>query len=210
MSVHEFMSVYQDVFHPLPVLVASSLALVHWDWIRQQRSVFSLLGRTITLGAVIVGAVGTLIGVHLRTSIDVWQLRRAGFWELDVAMAGLLFGASLVVLLLWTVFGWGRKMRLAAGLLAATAIPYGIISVYWNISGHVVFTLVPTFYLVLQDRRFFPLLFIPLVMIPNRPMVTEHTLAESIGGAILAVICTLPAAGLRRSKQVDPHPSTVS
>jgi uncharacterized membrane protein len=60
---------------------------------------------------------------------------------------------------------------------------------HWNISGHVLFTLVPTLYLSLVDRRYLPLLVIPLVMIPNRPMVSRHTLEQSFGSVALGVVC---------------------
>lgn len=49
----------------------------------------------------------------------------------------------------------------------------------------------PTLYLTLLDRKFWPLLMIPLVMVPNWIIVEAHTWPETIGGFLVAAIITI-------------------
>jgi uncharacterized membrane protein YidH (DUF202 family) len=189
MSVIEFMLLYQDVFHPMPVLTACSLLLVTREWVHDGTRLTSYVARTSTLLAAIALTTAGFAYVQFRTDIPIWAYRREGFWELDLAMSAVLVGVCATIWFLWRYFNWDERTRRATVLLSATAVPYAWISMHWNISGHVLFTLVPTLYLALVDRRYLPLLVIPLVMIPNRPMVSRHTLEQSFGSVALGVVC---------------------
>jgi hypothetical protein len=99
---------------------------------------------------------------------------------------------------------WRSIIPLGVVAILVTVVPYALISLAWNISGHVVFTLVPTLYLTLVDRRFAPLLLILSIMVPNRPIVEMHPWPQAIAGFLLGLACIAVTTKLVRHPQVEP------
>jgi hypothetical protein len=105
---------------------------------------------------------------------------------------------------------WRSIIPLGVVAILVTVVPYALISLAWNISGHVVFTLVPTLYLTLVDRRFAPLLVVPIIMVPNRPIVEMHTWPQAIAGFLLGLAGVAVTMTLVRHPQVEsrvPRPA---
>ncbi|PTD93588.1 hypothetical protein C9439_05910 [archaeon SCG-AAA382B04] len=84
-------------------------------------------------------------------------------------------------------------------IIFIASVPFVLISPFWNISGHVLFSTVPIFYLVLRKRGSFLLIIIPFIMVYNRPFLNEHTWFQSI----FTLLFSLLIVGLK-SKSI-PH-----
>ncbi|MFC7196050.1 phosphatase PAP2 family protein [Halosimplex aquaticum] len=87
--------------------------------------------------------------------------------------------------------------------LAVVIAPYALLSPFWDISGHVLIALAPLLYLSLLDRRYVPLLAIPVLMVPNRVAVNAHTWAQSIAGFVVAAVITVGLYYLRARSRAD-------
>ena len=81
-------------------------------------------------------------------------------------------------------------------------VPYAALSPFWDISGHVIFALTPTLYLALVDRKYAPLLAVPVVMVPNRVYLNAHSLAQSVVGFAVAAAIVF---GLYRVRARRPN-----
>jgi len=71
-------------------------------------------------------------------------------------------------------------------LLIAATVPHLLITPFWDVSSHVLYAAVPAGYLAVVDRRFVPVLVVPVGMVFARPLAGAHTWPESIGGFVLA------------------------
>ena len=93
------------------------------------------------------------------------------------------------------------------------AVPYVLLSPFWNLSGHVLLSVMPTLYLVLVDRKFWPLLAVPAVMVPNRVIVEAHTWEQAVGAFFIAAVVVValyrfqtggrPSANRRRRRETN-------
>jgi membrane-associated phospholipid phosphatase len=113
---------------------------------------------------------------------------------------GLAVGFA-VIGLVWTRRRWGRLVPGFAALLIAVTVVHSLITPLWNVSSHVVYAGAPAGYLWVLDRRFVPLLVIPLGMVVSRPLVGAHTWLQSVAG--LAVAGLVVAAFVRRRSPAD-------
>lgn len=191
--LQEFMRVYRHAFHPLPVLAASSLLLVYEGWAgssSSRRSLLVRLGAALGVEAVAVSPVAVYLLVA-GTSVDALTL--GNDWRADVLTTTSLLVAAGLLWYVWAAMDWGSEMRRAAETIVVVAVPYLLVSFVWNVSGHVTFTVVPTLFLTLRRRSYWPLLLIPLLMVPNRPIVGVHTWAQSVGGLLLGTVGVLAA-----------------
>lgn len=191
-----FMRVYRYVFHPLVFLFATWLLLVYDEWDRQSDDRRNLAVRLATLLAIaLVALVPT--GVYLWVTDQSAKAATAGNdWPVDLATAcGLLIAAGLSWSV-WTVKEWGTATKGAALTIAVAVVPFAPLSVVWNVSGHVAFSTVPALYLASLDRKFWPLLVVPVLMVPNRPLLGAHTWAQSFGGLLLGIAAVLLARRL--------------
>lgn len=197
------MEYYPYVVHPITVLGVGILVLIHYEWDLQaadtpelQRRIGGFLGAGIT-------ALLPTAAYFLLTGADPIQATKGNSWQMDALVASGILLAAAITWYLWQRFEWGPLVPNAMQTLAAVTIPYILISPIWNISGHVIVALMPTLYLTLVDRKFWPLLVIPVVMVPNRVFLDAHTWAQSIGGFLLTAIIVagfyrLQTAGARR------------
>lgn len=185
--VEQFMAVYQHVFNPLPFIVLTGLVLVVSGWRREGTRLRALTPRILTLCGLTTVALVPMSVVIFTTDVGFWAFLWLRVWFADPLLAASLFVASAMAWYIWTANDWGDGLRVGATALAVTALCYGVITLFWNVSGHVTFTLVPALVLVYENRAYWPLLAVPLVMIPNRPMLGVHTWPQTIGGVVLGV-----------------------
>ena len=195
--VMSFMRVYRYVFHPLAFLFATWLLLVYYEWGRESDDLRNLAIRFGVIAAIGLAAL-VPTGIYLLVTDQAARAATAGNdWPVDLATSsGLLIAAGLAWVV-WSATDWGSATKGAALAIAVTVVPYAPLSVVWNISGHVAFSAVPALYLVTLDRKFLPLLVIPVLMVPNRPLLGLHTWAQSIAGLLLGV------AGVLLARQLD-------
>jgi membrane-associated phospholipid phosphatase len=191
--LREVMAVYQYAFHPGVVLAASLFVLAYSGWSRDHTGVGSLGVRIATLvGVELVAALPVALYLLVRRP-PVLRLTAGTDWRINVVTAASLVVAGTLLWFYWSAKPWRSEVATAGLALVATAIPYGLLAPLWNVSGHVTFTVVPTLLLALADRRFWPLLVIPAVMVVNRPVLGAHTWLQSLAGLGLGTAGVLAA-----------------
>jgi membrane-associated phospholipid phosphatase len=182
------MEYYPYVVHPITVLGVGIVLLIHHEWARQDLE-RSVLWRRIGafLGVGLLSLVPT-VAYFLVVGGGVVEATKGKSAIMDGLVAsGLLIAASLTWVA-WRHFDWGPLVRGAMQALAAVTVPYALASPFWDISGHVIISLMPALYLTLVNRRFWPLLVFPVVMIPNRIYLDAHTWEQSIAGFVVAAL----------------------
>ena len=109
-------------------------------------------------------------------------------WIEDLlAVTGLMIAVGIALLALRKKI-YGKLIEKSIYILIVLTVPYMVISPFWNISGHVAYTTAPSFFLAKIDKKLWALMIVPLIMVVNRPVVGAHTIEESIGGFVLAII----------------------
>lgn len=202
--VSRAMQYYPYVFHPITVLGVGILLLLYHEWNHQSADAATLWRRVgAFLGAGGLALLPT-VAYFVLTGANPIQATQGNRWQMDALVAIGLFIAAGVTWFLWRRFDWGPVIPTFMEALAAVTIPYLALSPVWNVSGHVMIALTPTLYLALVDRKFWPGLVIPAVMVPNRVFLDAHTWAQSIGGFLIAAIIIIglylvrrPTAGAR-------------
>ncbi|WP_433633147.1 phosphoesterase [Halomicrococcus sp. NG-SE-24] len=198
------MTYYPYVFHPAVLVGGGFVLTIHYEWSRQNVG-RSMLWRRV--GAFLLAGVLSLAptaAYSLVTGTPPAKLTQGNAWQVDALVASGLFVAVGVTWYLWRRFGWGELVPRAAEILAAVTVPYALLSPFWNVSGHVLLSVMPTLYLALVDRKFWPLLVVPVVMVPNRVLVDAHTWAQAIGAFLLATVIVVTLHRL----QAGGRPST--
>ncbi|ESP88682.1 phosphatase PAP2 family protein [Candidatus Halobonum tyrrellensis] len=185
------MTYYPYVFHPITLVGAGSLLLLHYEWALQHADRAALKRRVAAfVGA---GALALLptVAFFVVTGANPVESTQGNSWVMDSLVAsGLLIVAS-TTWLLWRRFEWGDLLPGMMVALAAVTVPYVGLSPVWNVSGHVTLSLLPALYLTLVDRKFWPLLVVPVVMVPNRLYLDAHTPAQAVGAFLLTGAVTV-------------------
>jgi membrane-associated phospholipid phosphatase len=179
------------VFHPITVLGVGILVLIHHEWERQgedRSTLYRRIGGFFGAGAL---ALAPTVAYFLITGRDMVQATKGPGWTMDALVAVGLFVVAGATWYLWRRLDWGELVPGAMVALAAVNVPYAALSPFWDISGHVIIALMPTLYLTLVDRKFWPSLLVPVLMIPNRVALNAHTWVQSItaflvGAAVVA------------------------
>ena len=175
MDFHQFMEIYDDVFSPVYFLMLCALVVVYYDSKKTGKLPQAL---AVTFGAYLIAY----------ATYSVWYfIQPAPQWIEDSLAVSGLFLAIMVAMVALIKGIYDGVVLDGIYMLIALSIPYVIISPFWNISGHVAYTTAPVLYLIRLDKRWWPLMVIPLIMVVNRPIVNAHTIAESIGGFVLAL-----------------------
>jgi membrane-associated phospholipid phosphatase len=198
--VHRAMEYYPYVFHPITVLGVGIIVLIHHEW-RLQGAERSVLWRRIAafLGSGVCSLAPTA-AYMLVTGTGPIKTMKGNAWQVDALVASGVFISAGVTWYLWRRFEWGSLVPGAMQALAAVTIPYMALSPFWNVSGHVIIALMPTLYLTLVARKFWPLLAIPVVMVPNRIVLDAHTWAQTIGGFFIAAVIVVGLYRLQVAK----------
>ena len=204
------MELYPYVFHPAVVIGAGALVLIHHEWARQDAET-SVLYRYVGafLGAGSLSLLPTLAYVLL-TGQGLLQVTEGNVWQVDALVAGGILVAAGITWPLWKHLGWGTMVPGYMQALALVTIPYIALSPFWNVSGHVIMALMPTLYVTLVDRRFWPSLAIPIVMVPNRIYLDAHTWAQCIGGFLLATIIVVGAFRIQTGREFESEPGSAT
>jgi membrane-associated phospholipid phosphatase len=204
------MAYYPYVFHPITVLGASILVLIHHEWARQGADRSALRRRMAGfLAAGVLGLVPT-VAYFAITGIDPIKASVGNSWRMDALVASGMFIAAAATWVAWRRFDWGSLVPGAMVTLAAVTVPYVALSPFWNVSGHVITSLMPTLYLTLVDRKFWPLLAIPVVMVPNRLYLGAHTWAQSVGGFLIAAAITLGLYWMQTGRSLRSEPESTT
>lgn len=205
------MELYPYVFHPVTVLGVGMLVLVHREWASQDADRSALWRRIgAFLGAGILSVLPTAAYV-LVTGQGLFEVTKGNVWQVDALVGGGIFVVAGVTWFVWRRYDWGDLVPGAMQALAFVTIPYLALSPFWNVSGHVVISLMPTLYLTLVDRRFWPTLAIPVVMVPNRIYLDAHTWAQAIGAFVLTAVLVVGLFWIQTGGRLRADPeSTVS
>lgn len=195
---HQFMLLYQQLFHPAVVLGGAAVLVAYEDWKEQNQSWQSFTGRLGTLFGIVGISLLPVALVVFKTEQTIRSVRLTRIWYIDPLVAMAVTSGSALTWFIWRIRDWGRKMTGGAIAIMAAAVPYGIISPFWNVSGHVSFTVLPTVYLTTIDRKYLPTMLIPAIMVVNRPLLDMHTWEESIAGIVLGLAGVLLARSMQR------------
>lgn len=182
------MQYFPYVVHPITVLGIGILVLIQHEWVHQSADRATLWRR---VGAFLAAGLAALVptaAYFLLTGANPIEATQGNRWLMDALVASGLFIASGITWYLWRRFEWGPLVPGAMEAIAAVTIPYIGLSPLWNVSGHVMIALVPTLYLTLVDRKFWPLLVLPVIMVYNRVYLDAHTWAQSVGGFLIAAV----------------------
>lgn len=195
------MTYYAFVFHPITVLGVGTLLLIYEEWSAQSADRSALRRRVAAfLGAGTLAVTPTVAYFLLRGGLET--ALEGSSWRMDMLVAGGALIAAGTSWFLWRRFDWGALVPDAMEALAAVTVPYAALSPFWDISGHVIFALMPTLYLALVDRKYAPLLAVPVVMVPNRVYLNAHSLAQSVVGFAVAAAIVF---GLYRVRARRPN-----
>ncbi|WP_435175004.1 phosphoesterase [Halorussus sp. AFM4] len=204
------MRYYPYVFHPVTVLGVGVLVLVHHEWARQDADRSALWRRAGGfLGAGLLSLVPTL-AYGLVTGQGLLAVTHGNRWQVDALVAGGIFVAAGVTWWLWTRYDWGGLVPGAMQALVLATVPYAALSPVWNVSGHVIVSLTPTLYLTLVDRKFWPTLLVPTVMVYNRVYLDEHTVAQSVGAFVLTTVLVVGLYWVQTGGSLRPDPDSTT
>lgn len=154
-----------------------------------------------------------VVGYELRNDGLGWQafvsrtLVVAGAWALallayeggSVALSGPVPGGDdffasvgliagfVAIWIAWRRLGWGAFVPAYSSLLIATSLVHVVVVPVWDVSSHVLYAVVPSGYLATVDRRFGPLLSVPVLLAWSRVAVGAHTTGEVLGAFAIGV-----------------------
>jgi membrane-associated phospholipid phosphatase len=209
-AFEQAMAYYPYVFHPITVLGVGILLLVHYEWSRESASRSALWHRIgAFLGAGLLALTPT-VAYFAATGANPVESTVGNSLVMDALVGGGIFIACTVTWYLWQRFDWGDLVPGMMVAVAVTTVPYAALSAVWNISGHVIISLTPALYLTLVDRKFWPLLIVPVVMIPNRIVLDAHTWTQSIAGFVVAAAIVLGLYWLQTGGSLRPEPESTT
>lgn len=185
------MNWFPYVFHPTTLVGAGLVTLIYYEWNRQPAGRDELRRR---LGGFALSGAFALLPTAvymLATGKGVMETTQGNAWQVDWLVAGGVVVAAVTLWGVWTRYDWGPLVPKAAVALVAATLPYTVASPFWNVSGHVTMALFPALYLTLVDRKFWPTLLVPVLMVPNRLYLDAHTTAEAVGGFLVTTAVVL-------------------
>lgn len=109
-----------------------------------------------------------------------------------------LVGGFVLIGAVWQRRAWGSLLPAYCLLLVATSVVHLLVVPVWNISSHVVYTAVPTGFLLTLDRRFVALVVVPLGLAWSRVALGAHTVDQSLGALAVAAGIVVVGAYRRR------------
>ncbi len=208
--LEQAMGFYPYVFHPITVVGVSILFFIYYEWARQDGARSTLWRRMGSfLGVGLLALVPTVV-YFVAVGANPIQATVGNDWMMDALVAAGLFIAGTGTWTLWRRFDWGQLVPGMMVALVAVTVPYAVLSPFWNISGHVIISLMPTLYVVLVARRYWPILAVPVVMVPNRIFLDAHTWAQSIGGFLVAAALTIGLYWRQTGGSLRPNPEATT
>lgn len=181
-AVTEAARTYSTVFAPELFILVCALLLVGTEYRRGRPSSVRELGpRLGVLGA------GWLVGLAIYRGVPL-VVGPVPKWVSDsLATVGLVIALG-AILVAWRSGAWGGLVPGFAGILVAVSVPHLLITPVWDISSHVLYTVVPAGALAWVDRRFVAIVAVPAGMVFARPLAGAHTWPQSIAGLALGVL----------------------
>ncbi|MFC7165822.1 hypothetical protein [Halospeciosus flavus] len=177
--LREQAQLFSDVFAPELFVLLCAVLAVGYEWRRDGTATVQTLGARY---AVLVVAWGVAFVVY--QSSPVW-FADPPTWAPDfLGSVGLGVGL-LVIAGAWRVGEWGTLVPDYVGALLALTAVHLVVTPFWDVSSHVAYTAVPAGALAVVDRRFAPLLVVPVGMVFARPLAGAHTWLQSVGGLVL-------------------------
>lgn len=179
---------YSTVFDPALFVLLCGLLLFGHEWRHGRgRSTRDLGVRLAVLSA------GWLLGVAVYKGVPL-LVGPVPKWIADtLGTMGLVVGFGLIGAV-WHLRDWGGPMPAFVALLLAISVPHVLITPFWDISSHVLYTVVPAGALVGLDRRYLLLAIVPVGMVFARPLAGVHTWPQVVAGFALGVAALLVAA----------------
>ena len=185
------MKYYPFIFHPGVMVGGGTLLLIHTEWGRQDAPSSVLWKRIGVFAALGLLSLVPTLAYMLVTGSGPMETMQGNTWQVDFLVGSGFALVAGAMWLTWRRLEWGRVVPRAMTALAAVVVPYVGLSLVWNVSGHVIAALTPTLALVLVQRRYWPLLAIPILMVYNRPYIGAHTWAQAVTGFVVAALIVL-------------------
>lgn len=195
----EIADVYSTVFAPELFLLVCTLGIILYEWHYSTTtdSLLSLGGRVTTLG-------GAWVLAFLITELPETAITASAYWVDDVfASVGILAG-FLVLAVAWTVTDWGRYLPEFALFVIVLTVGHAVIVPFWDVSSHVTYTTAPVSYFIALNRRLVPTALIPGGMVVTRPLTGAHSVLQSVGGVVLALVFVAGFLWVRRQHAERP------
>lgn len=162
---------YSDVLDPFHALLFFLLgAVLYFRTPSTSRRSLLLRLSTLSIAYIVAGGIALAIYNSFVSPPD---------YVFDVVAAGGALIGLAVISVIWYTQQWGDELLVMIGFLAIVTVVFGIISPFWNFSGHVSLIAAPCAYLLSIDRQFLPLAVIPVLMVPSRVLVNEHTVLQA-------------------------------
>lgn len=186
-----FAQLFSDAFSPEYFVLACTLVLLGTELRPDHRT----RRRTLLARLGVVGvAWGCAFAIYRSTPLFFEQVPT---WGTDlIGGLGLAFG-FLLIRSAWRARGWGPLVPEFSVLLLSITLVHSVVTPFWDISSHVLYTTVSAGYLSVVERRFGPLLIVPVGMVASRPLVGAHTWLQSVTGFVVAALFVLGLAHLR-------------
>jgi len=208
-TLETVMQYYAYLFHPGVVLGAGAMLIIHREWVGQAVDRSALYRRVgAFLGAGVLSLLPTA-AYMLATGKGPVETMQGNAAQVDFLVAGGIVVAAGTTWAVWRYLDWGSIVSHAMVTYVTIAVPYAGLSPFWNVSGHVLLSLTPALYLTLLDRSYWPVMLVPIVMVPNRRIVGAHSWAQAVGAFLIGSAVVVAAFRLsdRRSAVASTDPA---
>ena len=208
--VYQAATYYPYVFHPITLVCLGVVLLIHHEWARQdadRSALYRRLGAFAGAGVLSLVPSAAYIFVTGKGPLAVTQ---GNSWQVDALVASGLFVVAGTLWAAWRRYDWGPLVPGGMAALALVTVPYIGLSPVWNISGHVILSTWGPLYLTLVNRKFWPLMVIPVLMVPDRVIVNAHTWAQSVGAFLLAGVLIVGLYYVQTDGSLRQEPATTA
>lgn len=160
------MLIYEFIFSPI-VVVGAVLLFVSFRFGNKEPFKKELFLLSICLSPVLFSLISYLFFIP----------KQPDFWDDIILSCSFVFSYGIIRHI-------KRQINVEVfeylSLLFLASIPFLVISPFWNISGHVLFSTIPVFFLIIKRKASLFLTLIPIIMVYNRPILNEHTWFQSV------------------------------
>lgn len=179
---------YSTVFAPEFFVLSCGLLVLATEWSRKPDR--SNRGLGARLGVV---ALGWIVGLAVYRGVPLLVGPVPKWIDDSLGTVGLVVGFA-AIWAVWRLRAWGRLVPAFAGLLLAVSVPHLLITPFWDVSSHVLYTAVPAGALAWLDSRFAVLAAVPTGMVVARPLAGVHTWPQSLAGLALGAVAVFAFA----------------
>ncbi|NEU56231.1 phosphoesterase [Halorussus sp. MSC15.2] len=204
------MRFYPYVFHPGVMVGAGALVVIHHEWARKDADWSALWRRFGAFLAAGVLSLAPTLAYVLVTGQGLYEVTKGNVWQVDALVGVGVFVTAGATWFVWHRYDWGSLVPGYLEALVLVTIPYVALSPFWNLSGHVTMALMPTLYLTLVDRTFWPTLAIPVVMVPNRLYLNAHTPVQTVGAFLLTAVLVVGAFWMQTGGRLRTEPESAA